>query len=94
MEASVISEARVRAERRVSELQGFYSHLTSYCLVNAGLFALNMLVSPHHWWFYWAAFGWGIGVACHGFSILKIGLFGKSWCERKIKRIMAKEGFV
>jgi hypothetical protein len=84
-------EARKRAERRVNELRGFYSHLLIYCCANAGFFLMNCLSSPHHWWFFWPLLGWGIGVACHGLRICQYGLWGETWKERKIKEVMEKE---
>jgi len=58
------SEKRAWAEKRVQEEKGFYSHLTTYCLVILGLFILNQLTSSEQWW-YWPALGWGIGIAAH-----------------------------
>ncbi|MDR1525860.1 MAG: 2TM domain-containing protein [Tannerella sp.] len=85
------NKLRERAERRVDELRGFYSHLLTYCLVNAGLFLINYLSSSHYWWFFWPLFGWGIGLLCHGFSIYRRGLWGEAWRERKIAELMEKE---
>jgi hypothetical protein len=82
---------RQRAERRVEELHGFYSHLLTYCMVNAGIFLINYLSSPNHWWFFWPLFGWGIGLLCHGLSICRCGLWGEAWKERKIAELMEKE---
>jgi hypothetical protein len=82
---------RQRAERRIEELRRFYSHLLTYCMVNAGIFIINYLSSPHHWWFFWILFGWGIGLLCHGLSICRHGLWGEAWKERKIAELMEKE---
>jgi hypothetical protein len=91
MEQITNNEARQRAEKRVNELRGFYSHLLTYCVVNAGLFLINYLSTPHHLWFFWPLFGWGIGVICHGLSITRNGLWGEAWKERKIAEVMAKD---
>jgi hypothetical protein len=32
-----------RAQARVKELKGFYTHATAYILVNIGLFVINLL---------------------------------------------------
>ncbi|MDR2065634.1 MAG: 2TM domain-containing protein [Prevotellaceae bacterium] len=85
------NEDRLKAERRVEELRKFYSHLLTYCVVNAGIFLINCLASPHHLWFFWPLFGWGIGVACHGLSLCRHGLWGEAWKERKIRELMKKE---
>lgn len=81
-----------RARRRVMAIKGFYIHLFFYVVVNIGLFLINILASSGHLWFFWPLFGWGIGVAAHGFSVFGIlGLFGRDWEERKIKEILEKE---
>ena len=83
-----------RAKETVEARKGFFSHLLIYLLVNAGLFLMNLLTTGEDrvWWFYWPLFGWGIGVAAHGFSVFGIfGLFGRGWEEREIKRLMDKD---
>ncbi|MDR1332646.1 MAG: 2TM domain-containing protein [Tannerella sp.] len=85
------NEARQRAERRANELRGFYSHLLTYCIVNAGLFLIDCLTSPGRWWFFWPLLGWGIGLLCHGLGISRCGLWGEAWKERKIAELMEKE---
>jgi hypothetical protein len=81
-----------RARRQVAKLRGFYVHFTVYLLVNAGLLALNMLLPHGGWWWQWAAFGWGIGLAAHATSVfLSPNLFGHDWEQRKIKEIMARQ---
>jgi hypothetical protein len=92
MELINSNEARKRAEKRVEALRGFYTHLLTYCLVNAGLFLINYFSGHGHWWFFWPLFGWGIGLLCHGLSIFRGGLWGEAWKERKIKELMEKEG--
>jgi hypothetical protein len=85
------NEVRLRAKRRVEELRRFYSHLLIYCVVNAGIFLMNYLSSPHNLWFFLPLFGWGIGLLCHGLSICRHGLWGEAWKERKINELMKKE---
>ncbi len=81
-----------RARKQVEEIRGFYYHLLVYVLVNAFLIITNILTSPGDWWFHWALFGWGIGVAVHWFSVFAGGgLLGKDWEERKIKQLMEKD---
>lgn len=44
------------------------------------------------WWFYWATFGWGIGLLTHGLSVFALpGMFGKNWEERKIREYMDQD---
>jgi len=81
-----------KARKRVEEIRGFYTHLLTYVLVNLGLFILNIVTSPGHFWFFWPLFGWGIGVLAHGLSVFgPRRLWGSEWEERKIKELMEKE---
>ena len=79
-ELGISPEAVEKAERQVMvqrqeqlllaefdrvQRRAFFGHLVSYLSVNAGLIVLNLLTSPHHLWFYWAFFGWGIGLLSH-----------------------------
>ncbi|MDR2926840.1 MAG: 2TM domain-containing protein [Cytophagaceae bacterium] len=83
---------REKAEKRVEALRGFYFHCLSYCLINAGLFCINCLTTPGHWWFYYPLLGWGIGLLINGLSVWKRGsLWGDSWKERKIEEILKNE---
>ena len=45
--------------------RGFTVHLFAYVAVIILLFVVNLTVTPNVWWFYWAALGWGAGVAFH-----------------------------
>jgi len=42
------------AEKRAEDLQGFYTHLLVYGVVNLGLFVINLLTKGDGgtWWFY------------------------------------------
>lgn len=81
-----------RARRRVRQLREFYTHLTVYLLVNAGLFLLNLLTSPSELWFQWPLLGWGIGVAIHALVVFGAGRWlGPEWEERQGHRLMEKE---
>ena len=53
------------AERRV----GFKIHLSTYILVNLGLVAINLWLSPQYLWVVFSALGWGIGVVSHYLSV-------------------------
>ena len=80
------------AKKRVKALKGFYVHLTVYVVVNLFLFALNMLTSPGHLWFYWPLMGWGIATAVHALRVFGSGgRLGAEWEENKIQELM-KEG--
>ncbi len=81
-----------RARRRVREIKGFYTHLIVYIVVNVFLAVLNFIMSPDRLWFYWVAFGWGIGVIMNAISVFGLGgVLGHEWEEKKIKEIMDKD---
>lgn len=81
-----------RARRRVNEIKGFYTHLIVYFVVNIFLALLNFISSPEHLWFYWVAFGWGIGVIVNAISVFGLGgVLGHEWEEKKIKEMMDKD---
>jgi len=81
-----------KARRQVKEIKGFYSHLIVYLVVNIFLAIMNFITTPDHLWFYWVAFGWGIGVVMNAVSVFGIGgVFGQEWEEKKIKDMMDKD---
>lgn len=86
------SELYKKAEARVQELKGFYSHLTTFILVISGLAILNWFTSPDNWWIIWPILGWGIfGIGSHALNTFGSNvMFGKEWEERKIKEEMEK----
>lgn len=81
-----------RATQRIELLRGFYGHALVYVLVNAGLTAYNVAVSPDHLWFVAVLAGWGIGLIAHGAYVMGSGRFlGAAWAERKIREEMERE---
>jgi len=54
---------------RAKQVRGFYLHLLGYVLMNALLFAVNVVTSRGSWWFQWPLIAWGLGVAAHGACI-------------------------
>jgi hypothetical protein len=62
-----------------------------FILVNAGLFAINLLATPGRLWFGWGMAGWGmagwgIGLAAHAISVFAFhGFLGREWEERRIR---------
>lgn len=92
MDKTSISEEERRALKQVRKLKGFYSHLTIYVLVIAGLFAINLLTNPEYLWAKWPAFGWGIGIVSHGLSCRsRFFLFGPEWEKRQVEKRLGRE---
>jgi uncharacterized membrane protein YhaH (DUF805 family) len=87
-----MDEKYEEAKKRVKQLKAFYNHLLIYIVINALLFAINFVVSPGAWWFYWITIFWGIGVLWQGLAIVSRRRFlGKDWEDKKIKEYMEKE---
>ena len=79
------------AKERVSQLKGFYSHLTSYVLINIMLAAINLLTEPGRLWFFWITIFWGFGLLSHGATVfIQKGIMGQEWEKRKIEEIVRK----
>lgn len=88
-------EKRQRAQKRIDEIKGFYSHLAVYLLINLviliwsaltfreigePIFQWPMLITPA---------AWGIGLAFHYAKTFHVNtFFGKDWEERQIRKYM------
>jgi hypothetical protein len=81
------AELRRLATRRADMKLGFRSHLLAYAIINAGLFLINFLTSPGHWWFYWPMIGWGVGLAAHA-AVVYLG--GEGARDRLIEAELEK----
>jgi hypothetical protein len=79
-----------RAEKRVKEIKGFYTHLTIYCIIIPILIFVNLKFEPSFHWFWFSLVGWGMGLLCHWLAIFGFRLlgFGKNWEEKKIQEFM------
>ena len=79
----------VKAVAKVQRLKEFYQNLTSYCLVIPFLIFINFQFSPGFQWFWFPAFGWGIGLVFHFLDVNNYNLFlGSNWEEKKIQKLM------
>lgn len=85
-----LSVAERGARRQVQRLRGFYHHLLVFAVVNTGLAAINLLVSPARLWFYWPLLGWGVWLVLHAFATFGHGRWlGAEWEERKVRQLLA-----
>jgi 2TM domain len=76
------------AEKRVKAKIGFYSHLSSYVIVNGFLICVYLLTGPlpgnySYPWFVWTMFGWGIGLFFHFLSVFVFASKGNSEAQRR-----------
>ncbi len=80
------------AKRKAGLLKEFYSHLSTYLMVNGIFFVVNYLTSPGEWWVLYPLIGWGVCLTIHGMdTIFKINGFFDKWEDRKTKELMRKE---
>ena len=94
MDNQFIKEERyLRAQKRIKEIKGFYSHLVVSIVVIPFLIFINFQFTPEFYWFWYPIFGLGISVVIHWFSVFGFGAIGlgKDWEERKIKEMMEEE---
>ncbi len=89
---SKLSLDESQALEQVRDLKGFYTHLIEYVVVVGGLFIFNFMTSPDYIWAWWVAFGWGIGVASHAFSVFEIySPFGAAWEKRQVEKRLGRK---
>jgi uncharacterized membrane protein YbhN (UPF0104 family) len=81
----------LKAQKRVKQVKGFYTHLTIYCVVISLLIFINLKYEPHFHWF--SLVGWGTGLFVHWLKILGFNLLGfeKKWEEKKIKEFINEQ---
>jgi hypothetical protein len=92
-EAKSDQELRKMAERHVDAKQGFRIHATVYVLVNVGLATLNLVTSPHVWWFVWPLLGWGIGLGVHAWAVYGgMGAAREEAIARELRRLREIHG--
>jgi hypothetical protein len=82
--------AYFRAKARVEQQLAVYRHLVLYLVVNAVLFALNLVYWNGYFWAKWPAFGWGIGIIVHGMETFSYR-WGGSRKETIIQREMERQ---
>ncbi|MEC5158425.1 2TM domain-containing protein [Chryseobacterium sp. MP_3.2] len=82
------SSAYQKAAKRVEELKGFYSNLTSYCIIIPFLVFINLYTYPKYLWFVWPMLGWGFGLTMHALKTFGIG---RNWEEKQIQKILDRQ---
>ena len=76
----------------ISDIKAFYIHLFASVVAITGLTIINLFLTSGYCWMLWAAFGWGIGLLCHGISVLQVfNPFGSTWKERQIEKRMRRQ---
>jgi len=92
MESTSDQSPEYQAARcQVRRLRGFYSHLSVYLAVNAGLLVINLFSSPGRLWVVWPLAGWGMAILIHGFGVFLGGsFFGAEWEQRKVRELVER----
>ena len=92
------SDAYISAKARVKKIQGFYSHLAVYLIINiiliVGSFYNKSFTMESFFRFstFATAFFWGIGLFFHALGVFGRNIFlGKEWEERKIQELLSKK---
>lgn len=79
---------RERAERRVTARQAMWSHVATYLLVNAFLFAIDWWTDGRIDWAFWPAAGWGLGLLSHVIcTVAALGGDHERAVEREMERL-------
>ena len=77
-----------QAQKRVKKKRAFRGHFTTYVVMSAFLFVLNMVTSPEYLWCLWGIGGWGISIIFHYFDAY--GYPGQRDETEEIEREMAR----
>lgn len=72
MNAATVQDKNLEqlARRRAGAKMGWYIHATVFIIVNLLLAGLSAMSERH--WAIFPAFGWGIGLAVHGFVVFLV----------------------
>lgn len=88
----------LRAQKRLQEIKGFYTHLFIYLVINSAITIYKVVKSimgiEEFWdfgifaiWFFW-----GLGLLYHASEVYSFNpFFGKVWEERQLKKFLEKE---
>lgn len=89
--AAAVDSQEQLAFRQVRKLRAFYMHLLRYAVIVAGLWAMNLIVSPHRLWVLWVMAGWGIGLMAHAASVFSPRRFlGPDWERREVEKRLGR----
>ena len=89
-----------RAQKRVKDIKGFYTHLVIYLVINTILLLIQLEQFNYElgdlnitiFAYLSTPFFWGIGLFFHGVHVFRHKFkFFRNWEERKIKEYMEKE---
>lgn len=85
--------AQKRVRKRLKKRKEFYVNFVTWLVVCTGLFFVNALLTPGHWWVVYPFLGWGISVAFQGYAVLGRGPASDDWEERMVNKELEKMGY-
>jgi 2TM domain len=97
LEAAVVAETRDRAERivrdeeRQRELRKLLRHASTYVVLGAFCFVLDVRITGGVWYF-WVLLGWGAIVALHAVKVILPNETDRRLAQNEKKTVEAREG--
>jgi len=85
----------LRAKEKVEKEKEVYIHAVVFVFIMPIIIITNLMFVPGFYYFWFALFGWGMGVFLHWLVVIgfKSSLFGEDWEDRKIREYMDKDNF-
>jgi len=81
-----------KAQKKVAQIKGFYSHLIFFICANLVMLFINLKYSPEYLWFLWPFLGWGVSVFIHAILTFNwIPFLDKNWEQKKLQQFMDEE---
>jgi hypothetical protein len=86
-------ERYLRAEKRVKDMIGFYTHLFVTVIIVPFIIFLNLEMVPQFHWFWIFIGAWSLGVLIHGINVFGIAKMSakKEWELKKIQEIAGED---
>jgi hypothetical protein len=87
-----------RAQKRVNQIKGFYSHLTVYIVINIFIVIWSAVIFKEvgepsfQWPMLSTPILWGIGLGIHALTVFgRTWIFDPKWEQRQIRKIIDAE---
>jgi hypothetical protein len=88
MSMALDEELLIRSRKHAEAKLAFYTDLTAYIIVNAGLFLIWYLNGQGFPWFVFVIIFWGLGVASHGVALFRQSSYFDRMAETEYKRML------
>ena len=84
-----ISNQEFFAFQHVRAKKGFYFHLIQYVLVVGSSLAVNVWLTPKHWWVQWMVIWWTPWLLFHGLRVFNlIPFLDTKWEKREVEKYL------